>query len=121
MSEDQPVENDPAKIAPMSPAGPVFSRRKFFTRVLPFAAASVAGSFYAYNVEPFWPRFHEFPIRIKGLPKSFENFRIAHITDMHTGHTPLNYLQGVMHRIEALKARCGCRYWGPSPSHFQMD
>ncbi len=58
---------------------------------------------YAHKIEPFWPRFPEIPIRIKGLPKSFENYRVAQITDMHAGHVPVDYLQRVMRQVHALK------------------
>jgi predicted MPP superfamily phosphohydrolase len=97
------MEIDPATV-PITPQNPpVTSRRRFFGQLLAAAALPVSAGIYSYNIEPFWPRFHEFSIAIKGLPKSFENFRIAQITDMHTGHTPFEYLQEVVNRTAALK------------------
>ena len=63
----------------------------------------VVAGYYAFNVEPFWPQFHEVPIQIKGLPKSFENFRVLQITDMHTGHAVTEYLQTALTKSLELK------------------
>jgi predicted MPP superfamily phosphohydrolase len=79
------------------------SRRGFFAQVIAAAALPVAGGYYATQVEPFWPRFPEIVVRIKGLGKSFENFRIAQVTDMHTGHTQTEFLQSALTHVESLK------------------
>jgi predicted MPP superfamily phosphohydrolase len=40
---------------------------------------------------------------LKGLPKSFEGFRIAQLTDMHTGRVPYDYLDRVVARVKESK------------------
>ena len=81
----------------------VVSRRRFFKQLAAMATVPLAAGAYSREVEPFWPRIHEVPLRIAGLPPSFENFRIAQVTDMHAGRVPMNYLETVMQRIDALK------------------
>jgi predicted MPP superfamily phosphohydrolase len=55
---------------------------------------------YATQVEPFWLDLHEFALPVVGLPKAFEGFRIAHLSDLHMGdHLPLAYLQKTVARL----------------------
>ena len=96
MTEPSTTIAPPAKTA-------VLSRRRFFVQMLAAAALPVAAGYYTYNVEPFWPRFQEIPIHIKGLPKSFDGFRIAQVTDMHGGHIPFEFLAKTLARVEDLK------------------
>jgi predicted MPP superfamily phosphohydrolase len=55
---------------------------------------------YAWQIEPFWPEFHEFPMGVAGLGSSFDGFRIAHLTDLHvsTG-VPQSYLVAVIDEV----------------------
>lgn len=79
------------------------TRRQLFKRLAAFSIVPAVLGYYANQVEPFWPRYFEFPIRLKGLPKSFENFRIAQVTDMHAGRVPQAYLQRVVDKVKQLK------------------
>jgi uncharacterized protein len=93
----------PAPATP-TPAQPhTLSRRRFFAQLLTTAALPLAGGYYATQIEPYWPRFPEIPVKIKGLPKSFENFRIAQVSDMHTGHTQTEFLQSALSHVQSLK------------------
>jgi predicted MPP superfamily phosphohydrolase len=85
------------------PTAPRFSRRRFLLQAGALATLPLAVGVYSHKIEPFWPSFPEIPIRIKGLPKSFENYRIAQVTDMHTGRVPLAYLQRVLAQLNDLK------------------
>ncbi len=85
------------------PQSGTLTRRELFKRLAAFSILPVGAGFYANQVEPFWPRFPEIPVQLKGLPDAFENFRIAQITDMHTGRVPFAYLQGVMEKVRDLR------------------
>jgi predicted MPP superfamily phosphohydrolase len=82
---------------------PRISRRRFFAQLVTVATVPVVAGMYATKIEPFWPRFPEIPVKIKGLPKSFEGYRIAQVTDMHCGHTPLKFLQQSIAKVAELK------------------
>lgn len=82
---------------------PRTTRRRFLKRVAGWAALPALGSLYASQVEPFWAEFHEVTIAIPGLPAAFENFRIAHLTDLHAGKAPFGYLTRVAAATRQLK------------------
>jgi predicted MPP superfamily phosphohydrolase len=82
---------------------PVFPRRQLFSKLAACAALPIAGGAYSRYVEPFWPKYPEIPFKIAGLPKSFDGFRIAQITDMHAGRVPIDYLTRVVDEIRRLK------------------
>jgi len=89
---------------PQPPSPPRrFSRRQFFLRAGAVAALPLAAGVYAHKIEPYWIRFPEIPIRIKGLPGSFEGYRIAQVSDMHTGRVRFEYLDRVMGQVNDLK------------------
>jgi len=71
------------------------------------AALSVLGlnvGAYAREVEPFWLDAHEFDVAIRGLPGAFDGFRIAHVTDMHTGpRVPLDYLERAIRHVNDVR------------------
>ncbi len=79
------------------------SRRQLFKRVAAWSALPLATGLYCSQVEPFWPRYPEIPIRLKGLPKSFENFRIAQVSDMHAGRAQYSYLKSALAHVRQLK------------------
>jgi predicted MPP superfamily phosphohydrolase len=79
------------------------SRRKLLRNAALLAALPFGAGIYAHEIEPFWPRFPEIPIRIKNLPRSFDGYRIAQVTDMHAGRVAFDYLDRVMSRVAALK------------------
>ncbi len=82
---------------------PFVSRRQFLRRAACLAAAPVVVGTYATAVEPFWPRLFEVPLAIAGLPAAFDGYRVAHLTDLHTGFTVHRYLRRVMARVAALR------------------
>ncbi len=92
----------PDTVAPITkPAA--FSRRQFFARLAAYSALPIAGGVYGRYVEPFWPKYPEIPFKIAGLPKSFDGFRIAQLTDMHAGRVPIDYLSSVISAVRNLK------------------
>jgi predicted MPP superfamily phosphohydrolase len=97
------VADSPITAIENPPGEKRISRRRFFTQLLAAASVPVVAGYYTFNIEPFWPRYHEVPIQITGLPKSFEGFRVLQITDMHTGHAPTEYLQQALTRALDLK------------------
>ncbi len=86
-----------------SPPAKTLSRRRLFKRFFVYGALPIVVGTYAFQIEPFWPEFHEITIPVANLPKSFEGFRIAQLTDLHAGRTPFSYLQKVIARVEQLK------------------
>jgi predicted MPP superfamily phosphohydrolase len=86
---------------PMEPQK--LSRRRLFKRIAVYAAVATVGGGYATQVEPFWPVFPEITIPLRGLPASFNNYRIAQISDMHAGRTSAGYLESVVARVRDLQ------------------
>jgi predicted MPP superfamily phosphohydrolase len=94
----------PAPSAASAASAPsLFSRRNLLKRAAAYAALPVVAGVYATQVEPFWPVFHEIGFPIRNLPRSFDGYRIAQITDMHAGETPLPYLRSVLDRVKQLQ------------------
>jgi predicted MPP superfamily phosphohydrolase len=98
---------DPATAPPAAPpAAPPprrLSRRRFLKFCAGAATLPVAAGVYATQVEPFWPQYHQIDIPVRGLPAAFAGYRIAHLTDLHTGKVPISYLQRVMNHVRDLK------------------
>ena len=88
---------------PSETSSPALTRRQLLKRLAGGAAVAAAVGYYANRVEPFWPKFPEVPITLKGLPGAFANFRIAQLTDLHTGRVPLDYLRDVVDRVKQIK------------------
>lgn len=64
------------------------SRRDFLRILKHFGAAAfatVAASYYGYSFEPKWLEITQVEIPLARLPKSFDGFRIAQISDIHIG------------------------------------
>jgi predicted MPP superfamily phosphohydrolase len=78
------------------------TRRGFFKFCAGVAMVPVAAGAYATQVEPFWPRYHQIDIPVRGLPPAFAGYRIAHLTDLHTGKAPISYLQHAMNHVRDL-------------------
>ena len=98
----QLVEPLPAvRLPPVPP--PAVSRRLFLRRAAAWAAVPVVAGAYATQVEPFWARVFEVPFPIADLPAPFEGYRIAHLTDLHTGYTDFGYLTRIVHRVAATR------------------
>jgi uncharacterized protein len=95
------MSSPPAENQPASPDQ--FSRRQFFQRLAICAAVPIAGGIYATQIEPFWPAFSQVTISIPNLPKSFDAFRIAQLSDLHAGRAPFSYLQKVTAAVQQLK------------------
>ena len=57
---------------------------------------------YARFVAPFKTEYLEVEMPLPNLPASFENFRILHLTDFHTGDVPVSYLKGVIDRVNQM-------------------
>lgn len=49
------------------------------------SAALVGTAVYAARIEPGWLRVKYVPLKLPRLPKSFHDYRIAHISDIHMG------------------------------------
>src|SRR5258706_5745195 len=76
------------------------SRRKLFRRLITAATLPLASGAYGTEVEPFWIDWHDVPMPIRDLPKSFDGFRITQLTDLHAGpYVPMSYLSGVVDRV----------------------
>jgi hypothetical protein len=76
------------------------SRRRLLQTVL--GAGAVLGSVggYATGIEPFWLQMHELPLRVPGLPAALNGYRVAQVSDMHTGDlVPYSYLSSVIRRL----------------------
>src|SRR5258708_5131119 len=97
-----PSQSEKAHVAPTeAQPAPRMSRRKWFKRLLGLGAVSVASGAYGTEVEPFWVEWHDVPMPLKNLPKSFEGFRITQLTDLHAGpNVPFSYLRRVVERVK---------------------
>lgn len=58
-------------------------RRQFLSKALPLSAIAVGGAGTLYGMQPFVVRRVE--LRLKGLPKGWDGFRIGQISDSHVG------------------------------------
>ncbi len=54
---------------------------------------------YARFIAPFKTEYLEVKMPFPNLPTSFENFRILHLSDFHTGDVPVSYLRKVIDRV----------------------
>src|SRR5438270_5216685 len=52
------------------------SRRKLFRRLIIAATLPLASGAYGTEIEPFWPDWHDVPMPLRGLPNSFDGFRL---------------------------------------------
>ena len=97
--------SDARPTSPTPAAAPErLSRRKLLRRVFGFGAFAAASGVYAREVEPFWVQWHDLPMPLRHLPKSFEGFRITHLTDLHAGDAvPLSYLRRVVEQVKQMK------------------
>jgi hypothetical protein len=87
----------PVDAADLSPA---ISRRRLLRTML--GAGAVLGSVggYATGIEPFWLQMHEVPLRVPGLPAALNGYRVAQVSDMHTGDlVPYYYLSRVIRQL----------------------
>ncbi len=83
------------------------TRRNLLRGLLGVGAIAGGGALYATQVEPFWIDQHEVPVPIANLPKAFEGFRIAHLTDLHAGeNVPISYLARAVDQVNAAKCDC---------------
>lgn len=81
-----------------------FSRRRLLRGLVGLGSLPVVGGLYSTQIEPFWLDLHEHPLQVAGLPRAFEGFRVAHLSDLHMGdHLPLSYLQGAVRRLNEAK------------------
>jgi uncharacterized protein len=59
---------------------------------------------YGYRTEPTWVEHNEIEVGIRDLPRAFDGFRIAHLSDLHSGHhLPERFLPDVVDRTLALR------------------
>src|SRR5687768_11279398 len=58
---------------------------------------------YSWQIEPFWPEIHEFPMPVAGLPGTFNGYRVAHLSDLHVStDVPYAYLVAVVDSVNRL-------------------
>jgi hypothetical protein len=83
------------------------TRRNLLRGLFGVGAVAAGGALYATQVEPFWIDQHEVVVPIANLPKEFQGFRIAHLTDLHAGaNVPISYLQRAIDQVNAAKCDC---------------
>jgi hypothetical protein len=76
------------------------SRRVVLRNWLSCATLAAVSTGYTREIEPFWLDEHDLPMRLRGLPASFEGFRLMQLTDLHASqNVPLDYLQSVIERV----------------------
>ncbi|HSI35136.1 MAG TPA: metallophosphoesterase [Tepidisphaeraceae bacterium] len=80
------------------------SRRALLRTIAAGVAIPAGVGFYTWQVEPFWPEFHELPMPIAGLPAGLAGARVAHLTDLHVASdTAHAYVRGVVRQVNALR------------------
>jgi hypothetical protein len=97
------VTDSTSTISPAQPPAKRLTRRQWFKRLAAFSILPIGGGYYAHDIEPFWPKFPDVPIQLPSLPRPFEGFRLAQISDMHTGRVPYAYLQKSLDRVKQSK------------------
>jgi len=81
-------------------ASPAISRRRLLRTALGAGAILGAVGGYATGIEPFWLQMHELPLRVPGLPAALTGYRVAQVSDMHTGDlVPYYYLSRVIRQL----------------------
>ncbi len=94
---------DPASFIPAKHArwkGPVRS----LANLIGCAVFTAATGGFARWVAPFQVRYHDLDMAIRGLPRSLDGFRIAQVTDLHTGRTtPVSFLRKVIEHVNRAK------------------
>ncbi|GKU77348.1 metallophosphoesterase [Paenibacillus sp. L3-i20] len=72
------------------------------------SAASLSGA-YSRWIEPNWIDMTDVEVKITNLPRSFDQFRIVHFSDLHLGvHSDSEHLIALMEQIQRLKPDLIC-------------
>jgi predicted MPP superfamily phosphohydrolase len=70
---------------------------------------TVATGGYARRVSPYHVEYTRVPMPLRGLPETFEGFRMVQVTDLHTGRcTPVSYLQQVIEHVNEMRPDLVC-------------
>ena len=80
------------------------SRRSLFKKIIGVGAVAAASGAYGHDIEPFWVDWHDVPMPIRGLPRSFDGMRMVQLSDLHAGYdVPLSYLKDVVAKVKQRK------------------
>jgi predicted MPP superfamily phosphohydrolase len=60
-------------------------RRRVVRQCAHWLGRKLARFHYARHIEPTWLEINRLPIAVRGLPESFEGFRIVQLSDLHVG------------------------------------
>lgn len=84
------------------------NRRSFLRRLGLIAGAATlagaAGGGYALEVEPGWLAVEHVAISLSGLPQAFNGLRIAQLSDLHAGPTPLAHIARAVDLVATTQA-----------------
>jgi len=89
------------------------SRRKFLKKSMQWScalvgAASLSGVYSRY-IEPYWIEVNAVEVAIRSLPRSFDQLRIVHFSDLHLGfHSSPELLVELVEQIEQSKPDLIC-------------
>jgi predicted MPP superfamily phosphohydrolase len=79
-------------------------RHKWVDHVLKnVGRAGLTALIWPYFVAPFRWKLRELPMLMRGLPASFSGYRILQFSDLHTGRTPVDYLERAIVAAQACK------------------
>lgn len=82
-----------------------FQRRKFLKALAITGGVGMILGTYSVFIERQWVMINHYSIPIKNLPPNFENFTIAHLTDLHQGFlVSENYLRSIVSTTNNLNA-----------------
>ena len=96
-------------LAQMNPTQQSPKPRRLSRRALLRASIVGVGSLgtaalYANQIERFWTEFNEVTLKLPRLPRVFDGFRIAHLSDLHVGeHVSNAFIERTVARVNALR------------------
>src|SRR4051812_30010722 len=88
----------------MSPERTTPSRRRFLRNLTAGLALPAAAGAWASVGETYWPEFTRVPMPVPNLPPSFDQMRIAHLSDLHIcSPARLALARAVVEHVNALR------------------
>lgn len=90
-----------------SPRNPKITRRRFLRGVVGVGAATFGSYEWAKRVEPNWTQTVHLDIPLRHLPREFDGFQIAQISDIHIENGDMRArFPAICERVTSLKPDC---------------
>jgi predicted MPP superfamily phosphohydrolase len=86
----------PSESSKPSSTKPKLTRRAFLRLSIGAPVLATGALGWSRFVEPDWIQITRHDVALPKLPRPFDGFRIAHITDLHVGDPSMNYDLGAV-------------------------